>query len=87
MNRITGKNPSQILGALQSNGKVFLINPNGIVFGAGSRVDVNGLVASSLNLSDADFLAGNLKFSSSRPTRAMSVTLAGSQPRPVDRFT
>ena len=64
LNRITGQNPSQILGALQSNGKVFLINPNGIVFGAGSRVDVNGLVASSLNISNADFLAGHLKFSS-----------------------
>jgi filamentous hemagglutinin family protein len=60
LNRITGQNPSQILGALQSNGKVFLINPNGIIFGAGSRVDVNGLVASSLDMSDADFLAGNL---------------------------
>jgi filamentous hemagglutinin family protein len=64
LNRITGQNPSQILGALQSNGKVFLINPNGIVFGAGSHVDVNGLVASSLNISNADFLAGHLKFSS-----------------------
>jgi filamentous hemagglutinin family protein len=63
LNRVTGQNPSQILGALQSNGKVFLINPNGIVFGANSRVDVNGLVASSLNLSDADFLAGEFKFS------------------------
>src|SRR3984957_14037245 len=72
LNRITGQNPSQILGALQSNGKVFLINPNGIVFGAGSRVDVNGLVASSLNLSDADFLAGNLKFSGGRTTGNVS---------------
>jgi filamentous hemagglutinin family protein len=72
LNRITGQSPSQILGALQSNGKVFLINPNGIVFGAGSRVDVNGLVASSLNLSNADFLAGNLKFSSTRTTGNVS---------------
>jgi filamentous hemagglutinin family protein len=63
LNRITGQNPSQILGALQSNGKVFLINPNGIVFGANSRVDVNGLVASSLNLTDAEFLSGEFKFS------------------------
>lgn len=63
LNRITGQSPSQILGALQSNGKVFLINPNGIVFGAGARVDVNGLVASSLDLSNADFLSGKLKFS------------------------
>jgi filamentous hemagglutinin family protein len=63
LNRITGQNPSQILGALQSNGKVFLINPNGIIFGANSRVDVNGLVASSLNLTDADFLSGKFEFS------------------------
>src|SRR5471032_1645222 len=62
LNRITGQDPSQILGALQSNGKVFLINPNGVMFGAGSRVDVNGLVASSLNISDADFLAGKNNF-------------------------
>ncbi|MEO7107054.1 MAG: filamentous hemagglutinin N-terminal domain-containing protein, partial [Rhodoferax sp.] len=62
LNRITGQDPSQILGALQSNGRVFLINPNGIVFGAGARVDVNGLVASSLKLSDTDFAAGRLNF-------------------------
>jgi large exoprotein involved in heme utilization and adhesion len=62
LNRITGQDPSVILGALQSNGKVFLINPNGVLFGAGSRVDVNGLVASSLNISNADFLAGKNNF-------------------------
>jgi filamentous hemagglutinin family protein len=63
LNRIVGQNPSQILGALQSNGKVFLINPNGVLFGAGARVDTQALVASSLNLSNADFLAGKLNFS------------------------
>ncbi|WP_432379788.1 filamentous hemagglutinin N-terminal domain-containing protein [Duganella sp. P38] len=63
LNRITGQDPSQILGSLQSNGKVFLINPNGVVFGAGARVDVGGLVASSLNISNADFLAGKHNFS------------------------
>jgi filamentous hemagglutinin family protein len=62
LNRVTGRDPSQILGSLQSNGKVFLINPNGVLFGAGSRVDVNGLVASSLNISNADFLAGKNNF-------------------------
>src|SRR5882757_10224808 len=63
LNRITGQNPSQILGALQSNGRVFLINPNGVLFGAGAQVNVSGLAASSLNLSNADFLAGKLDFS------------------------
>ena len=62
LNRILGQDPSRILGALQSNGKVFLINPNGILFGQGARVDVNGLVASTLNISDADFLAGKKNF-------------------------
>ncbi len=63
LNRITGQDPTQILGSLQSNGKVFLINPNGVLFGAGSRVDVNGLVASSLAISNSDFLAGRNTFS------------------------
>ncbi len=62
LNRIVGQDPSRILGALQSNGKVFLINPNGIVFGQGARVDVGGLVASTLNISDSDFLAGKKTF-------------------------
>jgi len=63
LNRVVTQNPSSILGALQSNGRVFLINPNGILFGAGAQIDVAGLVASSLNLSDTDFLAGRLRFS------------------------
>ncbi|MGF6098926.1 filamentous hemagglutinin N-terminal domain-containing protein [Pseudomonas sp. 18175] len=63
LNRITGQDPSVILGTLQSNGRVYLINPNGIVFGAGSQINVGGLVASSLAISNADFLAGNRRFS------------------------
>jgi filamentous hemagglutinin family protein len=59
LNRVVGSDPSNIMGTLQSNGRVFLINPNGILFGAGAVVDVAGLMASTLNLSDADFLAGN----------------------------
>lgn len=62
LNRITGQDPSKILGSLQSNGQVFLINPNGILFGKDARIDVNGLVASSLALSNADFLAGKHNF-------------------------
>ncbi|MES2295946.1 MAG: filamentous hemagglutinin N-terminal domain-containing protein [Pseudomonadota bacterium] len=62
LNRILGQDPSKILGALQSNGHVFLINPNGILFGRDSRVDVGGLVASTLNLSNGDFLAGRKNF-------------------------
>jgi len=50
---------SRIFGNLQSNGKVLLLNPNGVIFGPNSAVDVQGLIASSLNLSNADFFAGN----------------------------
>ncbi|WP_136418529.1 filamentous hemagglutinin N-terminal domain-containing protein, partial [Herbaspirillum sp. ST 5-3] len=62
LNRVTGGDPSAILGALQSNGKVFLINPNGILFGQGAQVDVNGLIASTLHLSNEDFLLGRMNF-------------------------
>jgi filamentous hemagglutinin family protein len=62
LNRIIGQNPSEILGQLTSNGKVFLINPNGIVFGAGATIDTQGLIASTLNLSDHDFASGNYHF-------------------------
>jgi len=62
LNRVVGVDPSVILGTLQSNGRVFLVNPNGIVFGAGSQVDVAGLVASTLRLSNDDFNNGRLRF-------------------------
>ena len=62
LNRVTSQDPSSILGALRSNGRVFLINPNGITFGEGAVVDVAGLVASSLNLSNTDFLSGRMRF-------------------------
>ncbi|MDP1735133.1 MAG: filamentous hemagglutinin N-terminal domain-containing protein, partial [Sulfuritalea sp.] len=62
LNRVTSGDPSVILGSLQSNGRVFLINQNGIAFGANAQIDVGGFVASSLGLSNADFLAGRLNF-------------------------
>jgi len=62
LNRVTGLWESRIDGTLSSNGRVFLINRNGILFGSGSRVDVSGLVASTLNISNEDFLAGRYLF-------------------------
>lgn len=53
-----GVPPSLINGSLFANGRVFLVNPGNIVFGAGSQVSVGGLVASTLDITDADFLAG-----------------------------
>lgn len=62
LNRVVGQDPSAILGQLLSNGRVFLINPNGIVFGPNSIVDTAGLIASTLNMTDEDFINQNLKF-------------------------
>ena len=62
LNRVTGSDSSAILGRLLSNGRVFLVNPHGIVFGENASVDTAGLVASTLGISDADFLEGNYRF-------------------------
>ncbi|MDT7836071.1 beta strand repeat-containing protein [Aquabacterium sp. OR-4] len=62
LNRVTGDDPSRILGRLSSNGQVWLLNPNGVLFGQGARVDVAGLVSSTLRLGDSDFLAQRYRF-------------------------
>lgn len=64
LNRVISSNLSEILGDLNSNGKVFLINPNGLVVGASARIDTQGFVASTLDTADADFLDdGHIAFS------------------------
>ena len=63
LNRVIGIDPSIILGKLSANGQVFLSNPSGVVFGANSVVDVHGLLATTLNISNDDFLKENYKFS------------------------
>ena len=62
LNRVVGADISRIHGQLLSNGRVFLVNPAGIVIGAGGVIDTAGFVGSTLNMLDADFLAGKLKF-------------------------
>lgn len=76
LNRVIGPNPSILLGQLSSNGQVFLINPSGILFGKGAEVNVGDLVASSLNLTDARFMAGTYQFEASQHSTA-SVTNEG----------
>ena len=63
LNRVMAADPSSIMGSLSANGKVFLVNPNGILFGKGAQVNVGGLVASTLGITDSDFMAGRYNFS------------------------
>ncbi|WP_018702129.1 beta strand repeat-containing protein [Anaeromusa acidaminophila] len=63
LNRVTGNNASAIYGTLSANGQVFLVNPNGVLFAKGAQVNVGGLAASTLGISDKDFLNGNYQFS------------------------
>ena len=57
LNRVTGTESSAIMGSLSANGQVFILNPNGVLFGAGAQVNVGGLVASTLQMSNANFMA------------------------------
>ena len=63
LNRVIGANGSSIQGRINANGQVFLINPNGVVFSKNAQVNVGGLVASTHDIKNADFTAGNYKFS------------------------
>jgi len=56
--RVTGGNPSELLGQLKADGKFFLINPKGILVGPGAVIDTAAFLASTLDVADADFLRG-----------------------------
>ena len=61
LNRVIGSDGSAILGKIDANGQVFLINPNGVIFGKDAKVNVGGLVVSTMDITDADFKNGNYK--------------------------
>ena len=61
-NRVLSQNPTAIEGQLSANGQVFILNPNGVLFGRGAQVNLGGLAASTLSLSNDDFRAGHNPF-------------------------
>lgn len=62
LNRVLGADGSKIMGQLDANGRVFIVNPNGVLFGKDAQVNVGGLVASTLDISNSDFEAGHYAF-------------------------
>ncbi|PLZ00633.1 hypothetical protein CY652_20300 [Burkholderia sp. WAC0059] len=63
VNRIAGNSGSVILGHLNANGQIYLINPNGVLFGPGAQVNVGALVASTLDVGDDSIGTGTQTFS------------------------
>jgi filamentous hemagglutinin family protein len=63
LNRVLGGESSSICGNLLANGQVWIINKNGILFGQGSTINVGGLIATTADITDSNFAAGNYSFS------------------------
>ncbi len=62
LNRVNGDTPSYILGQLTADGRVMLINPNGVLFGDSAVVDIGSLVATTIDIRNEDFMAGDYNF-------------------------
>lgn len=68
LNRINDTKASRIDGKLSANGNIMLINPNGVVFGAGAQVDVGSLTATTADIDNDDFMAGKMDFKNAGST-------------------
>ena len=63
LNRVTSANtPSELLGRLTANGQVWLVNPSGVFIGKNATIDTSGFLATTHDISNADFLAGRYRF-------------------------
>ena len=62
LNRVTGSEASSILGRLEANGQLFFVNPNGLVFGKEAKVDVAGLVVSTADITNQNFMNSRYSF-------------------------
>ena len=80
LNRVVGSDGSKIMGQLDANGRVFLVNPNGVLFGSGAQVQVGGLVASTLDIDPQDFERGHYRFRATARRRPWSTRAPSPQP-------
>jgi filamentous hemagglutinin len=83
LNQIFQASPSQIFGLVKANGQIYLVNQNGFVFGSTSQVNVAGLLATSLQLTDP--LGAGLLAALQQQEPALANPLLGpdGQPLPV----
>ena len=72
LNRVTGSTPSTISGSITSNGQVYLVNPNGIAITSSGTVNTGGFVASTLGISDGNFMSGNRTFTGNGASAGVS---------------
>src|SRR5436190_9041435 len=63
LNRVTGGlGPSQILGSIDANGRVFIVNRDGIIFGPGAVIKTAGFLATTSDITNSDFMAERYQF-------------------------
>ena len=77
INRVVTNTPSALFGNLTSNGRLVLVNQSGITVGAGAMIDTAGFTASALRMSDADALAGRLRFGEAGTGSGANITIGG----------
>ncbi|MBT8601132.1 filamentous hemagglutinin N-terminal domain-containing protein, partial [Polynucleobacter paneuropaeus] len=58
LNRVTGATQSMIDGAVNANGQVVFVNPNGVTFGKGAEINAGGVVATTMDIANKDFMDG-----------------------------
>ena len=70
LNRVTGVDPSYIYGLLSGNGQVWVINPNGLLVGPGATIQTGSFLASTMNISNDNFMSGRYIFTNSPDSQA-----------------
>jgi filamentous hemagglutinin family protein len=79
LNRVVGQDLSSIAGTLSSNGRVFLVNPNGALFTASAQINTAAFTFSTADIANADFIAGNTAWSGSGTFLTVEGALSGGQ--------